>query len=179
MGTLVRPHRSRRCDDHDARQLDTTLFSHPGPTQYVCDSCVNEMTVRPPTPRGHTLPSRFAHIRRQNSCDDHDAVTPDTIFSHALPSRFARIRSWWVCVRHDASATPGHQLATPSPADSRRRLRRLAHPSHALAGTLPRPARRAPTAQSLGHLRLVGRPVLNWLFVCRHTRPNVLNDMLW
>jgi len=50
---------------------------------------------------------------------------PDTSFSHTLPSRFAR------------------------------RRRRLAHPSHALAsppsGVL---VRRAPTAQSLGHLGL-------------------------
>ena len=42
------------------------------------------------------------------------ARSPDITFSHTLPSRFAR------------------------------RLRRLAHPSHALADTLPRSARRAP-----------------------------------
>ena len=121
-------------------------------------------------------PSRYFHapIRGRWLWVESDAATSERICSHTLPSRFCAlvVGMWTVrlcgiralfqphppqpilyvaggCVNKTTLQPPDAVLATPSPADSRRRLRRPAHPSHALAGTLPRPARRAPQ-QSVG-----------------------------
>jgi len=56
------------------------------------------------------------------ACDEHSVA--ETTFDrrawaciHALPGRFALVRVRWSCDRDDRT-TPGHQLSTPSPADS-------------------------------------------------------------
>ena len=74
----------------NARQLDTTLSPYLGPTQYVCDSCVNETTVRPPTPRDHTLLSTdsLAYVVGGFVIGTITRL-PDTIFIHPLPNRFS------------------------------------------------------------------------------------------
>ena len=98
-------------------------------------------------------------------------MTHKRYFSHILPNRFCTCAS--VAVWSRRPPTPGHHFqphppqpilyvcdrvcttnttpntrtplsATPSPADSLVAHGRLAHPSHALADTLPRSARRAP-----------------------------------
>ena len=119
------------CDRDDPRPPDTSCAT-PSPADslaYAVGGCVTETTARPPdTSFSHTLPSRFARIRRRWLCDRDDPRHPDTSFSHTLPSRFAR------------------------------RLRRLAHPSHALASppaAAPRGARPVdgPDSGAVGRCR--------------------------